>query len=150
MKSDLPTDVGHGNAYVYRYGAGSAILPHSTVQSIQTLSSMLIRCIRSGDAKSYAERLFEFPEIGPLPRRDTEAALLVPAHDEGIDIAPDALTRLVDKSGGYPYFIQEWGKHAWNQAADNVITLDDVAAAEPVVVAALDRDFFRVRFDRLT
>jgi len=104
----------------------------------------------AGNAKSYAERLFEFPEIGPLPQHDTQAALLIPAHDEGIDIAPDALTRLVDESGGYPYFIQEWGKHAWNQAADNVIALDDVAAAEPVVVAALDRDFFRVRFDRLT
>jgi len=104
----------------------------------------------AGDAKSYAERLFEFPEIGPLPPRDTEAALLVPVRAEGVDIEPEALTRLVDESGGYPYFIQEWGKHAWNQAGDNVVSLDDVVTAEPLVVAALDRDFFRVRLDRLT
>jgi len=104
----------------------------------------------AGDAKSYAERLFEFPAIGPLPREDTEAALVVPARDQGVEIEPEALARLVEESGGYPYFIQEWGKHAWNQAGDAVITADDVAAAEPLVTAALDRDFFRVRLDRLT
>ncbi|VAV97533.1 hypothetical protein MNBD_ACTINO02-2472 [hydrothermal vent metagenome] len=104
----------------------------------------------AGEAKSYAERLFEFPSIGPLSRADTETAFTVPALDQGVEIEPEALARLVQESGGYPYFIQEWGKHAWNQAGNNVIAVDDVSAAEPLVTAALDRDFFRVRLDRLT
>ncbi|MEN8040933.1 MAG: ATP-binding protein [Actinomycetota bacterium] len=104
----------------------------------------------AGEAKSYAERLFEFPEIGPLPEDDTRTALLVPAQEQNVTIEPDALDRLVEETGGYPYFIQEWGKHAWNQAGGGVITLDDVSTSAPLVTAALDRDFFRVRLDRLT
>ena len=54
------------------------------------------------------------------------------------------------ESAGYPYFLQEWGYHVWNAAPASPITDDDVNAARPSVVATLDRDFFRVRFDRLT
>lgn len=104
----------------------------------------------AGEARSYSERLFEFPEIGSLDRDDARAALEVPAEQLGVSFAPDALGQLVDESLGYPYFLQEWGYHVWNHALRSPIPLGDVHAVRPVVLAALDRDFFRVRLDRLT
>ena len=105
---------------------------------------------RMGRAKSYAERLFDFPEIGPLPPDAARQALLKPVQAEGVDIAPKALDRMVKETGGYPYFIQEWGKHAWDVASASPITAKDVGVASQAAVAALDESFFRVRFDRLT
>ena len=64
-----------------------------------------------GKAKSYAERLFEFPEIGPLSRDDAKLAITKPAKDEGVEIEPAALDAVVDRTECYPYFLQEWGKH---------------------------------------
>jgi DNA-binding CsgD family transcriptional regulator len=104
----------------------------------------------AGEAKSYAERLFEFPEIGALTEEDAGAALLVPAQNEGVDITPDALEALVSHSKGYPYFLQEWGYHSWNSAGEDRIERPDVDAAQPLVRNALDGNFFRVRLDRLT
>ena len=104
----------------------------------------------AGEAKSYAERLFEFPEIGPLPEKEARAALEVPAIQEGVEIHSEALDKIVVASAGYPYFIQEWGKHSWNVATDDAITPDDVDAAQPLVERGLDENFFRVRLDRLT
>ena len=105
---------------------------------------------RMGKAKSYAERLFDFPEVGPLP--DTAAALAItrPAEKEGVVFEEPAVTQIVRDSKGYPYFLQEWGKHAWNAAAESPITLADVRLASASAIAALDESFFRVRFDRLT
>lgn len=105
---------------------------------------------RMGRAKSYAERLFEFPEIGPLPREAAERAIAKPLRDQGTDITPKALTRIVDDTHGYAYFIQEWGKHSWDTARTSPITKEDVEIASSAAVAALDESFFRVRFDRLT
>jgi hypothetical protein len=104
---------------------------------------------RMGKAKSYAERLFDFPEVGPLP--DTAAALAItkPARNEGVDIDQDAVNQIVRETKGYPYFLQEWGKHAWESATTSPITLADVKLASVSAVAALDESFFRVRFDRL-
>jgi hypothetical protein len=104
----------------------------------------------AGEARSYAERLFEFPEIGALGLDDAASALLVPAQNEGVQIEDDALAALVMKSRGYPYFLQEWGYHSWNSAAESAIQLPDVEAASPLVQNALDSNFFRVRLDRLT
>jgi len=104
----------------------------------------------AGEAKSYAERLFEFPEIGPLPLAEARAALEVPADASGVEIERKALDMLVEASAAYPYFIQEWGKHAWNLAGGPAITAGDVEASGPLVEAALDQNFFRVRLDRLT
>jgi hypothetical protein len=103
-----------------------------------------------GRAKSYAERLFEFPEVGPLSDADARLALGKPVRDAGAAIDDDALQAIVDKTRGYPYFLQEWGKHAWDAASTSPITLRDVHAASRSVIAALDASFFRVRFDRLT
>lgn len=104
---------------------------------------------RMGRAKSYAERLFEFPEIGPLPPASARIALSNPAKAGGVDFTDDALDLIVKQTQGYPYFLQEWGKHVWDLAAQSPITRDDVESATKQAIAALDESFFRVRFDRL-
>jgi hypothetical protein len=105
---------------------------------------------RTGNAKSYAERLFEFREIGPLAEPEARRALERPALAKGVAFSEAALARIVSETHGYPYFLQEWGKRAWEAAKTSPITLADVEAASVVAVAALDQSFFRVRFDRLT
>ena len=104
---------------------------------------------RTGRAKSYAERLFDFPEIGPLSPEAARIAIAIPARDRGVGVTPDALDRIVRETRCYPYFVQEWGKHAWDAAAASPISLADVELASTTAVAALDESFFRVRFDRL-
>lgn len=103
-----------------------------------------------GAAKSYAERLFDFPEIGPLPDREAKVAIAKPTRAQGVDIEEAALDLIVEQTHGYPYFLQEWGKHAWDVATASPITRTDVERASAVALAALDESFFRVRFDRLT
>ena len=105
---------------------------------------------RMGRAKSYAERLFDFPEIGPLDEEAARDALSKPAEAEGAEFAPEALEAVLEKTRGYPYFLQEWGKHSWDAADESPITATDVEQASTTTVAALDESFFRVRFDRLT
>lgn len=104
----------------------------------------------AGDAKSYAERLFEFPEVGPLDRAASEAAVREPVVQGGADITADALTNIVEQTEGYPYFLQEWGHHSWDVADASPIDIDDVKKATEKATDALDTSFFRVRFDRLT
>ena len=105
---------------------------------------------RMGRAKSYAERLFDFPTVGPLNAAAARLAIAKPAKEQGVDIADAAIVAIVAKTQGYPYFLQEWGKHAWDHAAKTPIRRQDVEAASVTAVAALDESFFRVRFDRLT
>lgn len=105
---------------------------------------------RMGRAKSYAERLFDFPEIGPLDPLAAKTAIVKPVEALGVKVEEDALQRIVQKTRGYPYFLQEWGKHTWNTAPATPITRHDVDLASKEAVAALDESFFRVRFDRLT
>lgn len=105
---------------------------------------------RMGQAKSYAERLFDFPEIGALAEPAAKIAIRKPAEAQGVEIKEDALRRIVKETHGYPYFLQEWGKHAWDAAIASPISLRDVGLASKAAVAALDESFFRVRFDRLT
>jgi hypothetical protein len=105
---------------------------------------------RMGRAKSYAERMFDFPEIGPLSEDAAARAIEKPLEDEGVRITPDALAKIVEVTAGYAYFLQQWGKHAWDVADASPIELEDVERASVTAVAALDESFFRVRFDRLT
>jgi hypothetical protein len=104
----------------------------------------------AGDAKSYAERLFEFPSIGPLSDADARAALTIPAASEGVEFTKGALDRIMTLAHGYPYFLQEWGYRVWNSADAKPITAEQVDAVSPRVLDHLDKNFFLVRFDRLT
>ena len=105
---------------------------------------------RAGNAKSYAERLFDYPEIGALSQAAARRALVKPAEDLEVTFEPEAVERIIAQTRGYPYFLQEWGKRAWDVAETSPIKERDVATASDEAVAALDESFFRVRFDRLT
>jgi hypothetical protein len=104
----------------------------------------------AGNAKSYAERLFTFPEIGPLARDEGRLAVTRPAEAEGVHVDPAAVEAILDHTHGYPYFLQEWAYETWNVAQGDAIRPDDVERAAPRVIEKLDTNFFRVRFDRLT
>ena len=104
----------------------------------------------AGEARSYSERLFTFPEIGSLTDEHARGAIEIPANAAGVRLEPAAVERIVRASHGYPYFLQEWGYHVWNHALSSPIPAADVDAVHALVMAALDRDFFRVRLDRLT
>lgn len=104
----------------------------------------------TGRSKSYAERLFEFPELGPLAPGEARRALVAPAEAEGVAFSDDAIAALLDLTQGYPFFLQEWGYNVWNAAPRSPITRDDVSAATGITIRKLDAGFFRVRFDRLT
>jgi hypothetical protein len=103
-----------------------------------------------GQSKSYAERLFSFPDIGPLSEPDAAKALRDPTRAAGVDFEDGALADIFRLTQGYPYFLQEWGYQAWNRAAASPITIQVVQEATPTVIQRLDKNFFRVRFDRLT
>jgi hypothetical protein len=103
-----------------------------------------------GRAKSYAERLFEYPEIGALAPEDARVAIAKPLEVEEVEIKEEALEKILQETQGYPYFLQEWGKQAWDVAEISPINLKDVEIATKNAVAVLDESFFRVRFDRLT
>ena len=105
---------------------------------------------RMGNAKSYAERLFDFPEIGPLPPPAARRAIEKPLENEGVNITAEALQQILDVTQGYAYFLQQWGSHTWRAADESPIEAGDVAIASVTAIAALDESFFRVRFDRLT
>jgi hypothetical protein len=104
----------------------------------------------AGDSKSYAERLFAFPEIGALAREDAAKALNDPAQAAGVSFDADALDEIYRMTRGYPYFLQEWGYQTWNLVEASPITLRTVQQATDAVVPRLDKNFFRVRYDRLT
>ena len=103
-----------------------------------------------GEAKSYAERLFEFAEVGSLSGSDAAEAIVRPARDNGVEFEPAAIDLIVEESQGYPYFLQEWGSHVWNGSPASPMTGGDVRSVRTGVIAALDNNFFRVRLDRLT
>lgn len=104
----------------------------------------------AGQAKSYAERLFDYPTIGPLSASDAAFAIVKPAREQNVEFTPGAVDSIIKETHGYPYFLQEWGKHSWDIAASTPITQADVIEASKLAIAALDESFFRVRFDRLT
>ena len=105
---------------------------------------------KMGNTKSYAERLFTYPMVGELTTPDAENALQVPVKRQNISFTPDALKEIIRVTKAYPYFLQEWGYHAWNAAAASPITVTDIHHATQQALQRLDTDFFRVRFDRLT
>ena len=105
---------------------------------------------QAGRAKSYAERLFEYPEIGPLSDSEAKVALVAPAEKLNVQYEEGALAEILSQTKAYPYFLQEWGKHSWHCAKTSIITRADAISATDLAISELDARFFRVRFDRLT
>lgn len=105
---------------------------------------------RAGRAKSYAERLFEYPEIGPLKEAEARKALVAPAERLGVSFEEGALVEILTQTKAYPYFLQEWGKHSWQCASTSPISQENARSATELAIQELDASFFRVRFDRLT
>ena len=104
----------------------------------------------AGKAKSYAERLFLFPALGPLVASEAADALQRPVKTQSVEFTEEALALIFEVTQGYPYFLQEWGYELWNFAERSPITKKDVERATPGIIRKLDENFFRVRFDRLT
>jgi hypothetical protein len=104
----------------------------------------------TGEARSYAERLFMFPVIGNLSQKDAEAALVEPAEAHGVAFKADAIAAALDWTAGYPFYIQQLGKHAWNLASASPISLAVIKSAEPAAQAALDQTMYEVRMQRAT
>ena len=101
-------------------------------------------------SKSYSERLFRYSRIDRLDRAAADAALALPAEDEGAGFTPEALDAMYAATGGYPYFIQAYGKAVWDLAPASPMTVDDVAVAAPEAESELAVGFFGSRFERAT
>ena len=104
----------------------------------------------AGKSKSYAERLFTYPEVGALSLDDASLALQGPVATQGVSFTPEALAEVFRVTQGYPYFLQEWGYQSWNMAGESPIDADLIQRTTIASSARLDQSFFRVRFDRLT
>jgi hypothetical protein len=104
----------------------------------------------AGCAKSYAERLFEYPDIGALNLEDATTAIRRPLNAENCEITPEAMNKLYQLTQGYPFFLQTWAYAMWNIAENCPITLEVLNDATTKVIGLLDNSFFRVQFDRLT
>jgi hypothetical protein len=104
----------------------------------------------AGRSKSYAERLFTFPNIGVLENQAARQAIERPANALGVVFTPESITEILERTGRYPYFLQQWGYEVWNTAKASPISRTDVELATVQAIRQLDESFFRVRFDRLT
>ena len=105
---------------------------------------------KAGNAKSYAERLFDYPRVGALSDKDAEVAIQQPAKDEGASFSEEAIEEIIKVTEGYPYFLQQWGYQTWKIAERSPVTKKDVEMATNEAIKILDNNFFRVRLDRLT
>ena len=103
-----------------------------------------------GKSKTYAERMFNYAEIGALCKEDVDLAITVPLNNNGLDIETDAIAEVFESTKGYPYFLQEYGYQLWNAAEKSMISADDVRRIAPDVQRRLDANFFDVRFDRIS
>jgi hypothetical protein len=105
---------------------------------------------RAGDAKSYSERLFDYPMVGPLSREDAQLAITLPAQAQGVVFLPEAIDEIYKDTQGYPYFLQMWSKYSWDVATESPIGRADVLRARALTEADLDESFFKTRFERCT
>ena len=104
----------------------------------------------TGKAKTYAERLFEYPKISELKNDEAQRAIVEPLSDANVSIDMNALELIINETKGYPYFIQEWGYQTWNNAEKSPITKNDVVKSSKAAIARLDQNFFHSRYERLT
>ena len=104
-----------------------------------------------GKSKTYAERMFNYADVGALNEADVDVAITIPLNNNGLDIDSAAISEVFKLSRGYPYFLQEYGYQLWNAAQGGApITLEDVRSIAPLVQKRLDSNFFDVRFDRIS
>lgn len=108
--------------------------------------------VQLGEAKSYAERLFSFHPVRELSGHHARSAIVEPAEEQNVGWAEDALMLVIDETGGYPYFLQEYGRAAWDaaEAAEGTIALTDARVGRAEALRTLDGGFFRVRWERAT
>jgi hypothetical protein len=104
----------------------------------------------AGEAKSYAERMFHNERIDRLDEASATAAIVEPAKAASVTFTPEAVASILHETQGYPYYLQEWGKHAWDVAASSPITAKDVDEARKLAIATLDNGIFASRLQRLT
>lgn len=104
----------------------------------------------AGEAKSYSERLFDYPIVDKLARQPAIDVIRKPALALDVSFDDDAVEEIIKKTDGYPYFLQEWGKHAWDLAFTSPITKVNVLDATDLTIATLDESFFKVRLERTT
>lgn len=104
----------------------------------------------TAEAKSYAERMFVYAAIGRLPESAARDALIQPAEQQGVSWDEAGIAEVMSYTEGYPYFIQEYGRRAWDLNTGRRITLKDTNAAKLLVEADLDESFFEGRLGRLT
>lgn len=101
------------------------------------------------EAKSYGER-FGYVQVGPLSEKDVTHAYRETFGKRDVEVSPEAMQALLRYSGGYPFFIQQFGHDTWNVAQGGLISEDDVDSAHPIALAALDAGFFQTPFRRST
>jgi hypothetical protein len=101
----------------------------------------------AGRAKTYAERLFEYPQIDQLSRDHADHALADPARVRKVIWEQAALDHVYAQTDGYPYFVQEYGKYIWDVASDRRITVLDARKGGAIAQDRLDNGFFRVRYE---
>lgn len=106
--------------------------------------------VRLMSAKPYADRLFQYHELGRLSDAAARAALIQPAATRGVELAENAAQAVLHESAGYPYFVQEYGLELWNYADASPITTADVDAVRDIVTDSLARNFFGTRFQLAT
>jgi hypothetical protein len=106
--------------------------------------------VRLMSAKPYADRLFQYHELGRLPEAAARSALVAPAVTRGVDYEERAALRVVREAAGYPYFLQEYGLELWNHSETSPITIGDVDAVREIVTDSLARNFFGTRFQMAT
>lgn len=104
----------------------------------------------TGEARSYAERLFTFPLIGNLSEADATTALVEPARAQEVGFDNNAIIAALEWTAGYPFYIQQLGKHAWNLATESPIGVEVIERAEPAAQTALDQTMYEVRIQRAT
>jgi hypothetical protein len=104
----------------------------------------------AGNSKSYAERLFRFPDIGALSGQEAQDALQLPAKAEGAAFTPKAIDHILKTTERYPYFLQQWAYTAWNLSPTSVIDETIAISADPLAIGELDRSFFQMRLERCT
>lgn len=136
------------------YAPGAGTLPPELAgrNAIREKTMLCINRLRLGKpAKSVM--LIGLRGVGKtvlLEAQDASDAIVKPAQGEGVEIDDDAVASIMHYTQGYPYFLQKWGKHAWDIALTSPISRTDVEAASIEAIATLDESFFRMRFDRLT